>query len=143
MSIAATIACYNLRMTFLKAYVGVIVSFLVIDAVWIVLVAKPMYERTLGTMLRETPNFGAAALFYLAYAAGIVLLACLPALSSNSPKTALINGAIIGGLSYGTFATTNYALLKGWTAGLVISDILWGIAVTAVVAWCGYLVAKL
>ncbi|MCA9294884.1 MAG: DUF2177 family protein [Phycisphaerales bacterium] len=129
-------------MTFLKAYAGVIVSFLVIDAVWIVLVAKPLYERTLGAMMRETPNFGAAAVFYLAYAAGVVLLECLPAVANASPRTALINGAVIGGLAYGTFATTNYALLKGWTAGLVVSDILWGIAVTAVVAWCGYLVAR-
>jgi uncharacterized membrane protein len=43
-------------MAFLKTYAGVMVAFLVIDAVWIVPGAKPMDERTFGAMFREMPT---------------------------------------------------------------------------------------
>ena len=54
-----------------------------------------------------------------------------------------MNGAIFGGLAYGTYAFTNYAVLKGWTWTLVAADVAWGVVLTAVAAACGLLAAQL
>ncbi len=130
-------------MIFVKAFVGVVVAFLAIDVLWITKVVRPMYEQQVGGMLRPQPQMGAAAAFYLMYAAGIVYFAVLPALQSGGMRTALLNGAIFGGLAYGTFAFTNYAVLKGWTFSLVVADVAWGIVLTAVTAACGLLAARI
>ena len=118
------------------------VTFLVIDAVWIGFFVSGYYEQTVGDLLLETPNFVAAGLFYLAYVAGVVVLAVQPAIAAQKLRTALINGGVLGAIAYGTFTLTNYSVLKGWTAGLVVSDIVWGTFLTALSAGCGYLFAR-
>ena len=130
-------------MIYLKAFLGTVVTFLVVDLVWITFFVKPYYQQTVGHLLRESPNMVASALFYLAYAGGIVYLAIAPALSAGSLKTALINGAVLGGIAYGTYSVTNYAVFEGWTTGLMVSDVAWGIFLTAVCAAGGYFAARL
>lgn len=125
-----------------KAFAGTLVAFLAIDMVWIVRVVRPMYNQHLGGLLRASPHLGAASVFYLIYAAGIVYFAVLPALSSGGVRTALVNGAALGGLAYGTYAVTNYSLFKGWTFNLAAADVGWGIALTAVTAACGLWAAR-
>lgn len=129
-------------MTFLKAFAATIVTFLVIDAIWIALVVRSYYESQVGSLLRETPNFVAALVFYLAYAFAVVVLAVRPALESKRLVDALSLGALLGAIAYGTFTITNYAVLKDWTMGLVVSDIAWGTFLTAVVAASGYFAAR-
>lgn len=129
-------------MNYVKAYIATILSFLVIDAVWIALVVRSYYDSQIPELLRESPEFVSAGIFYLAYAAAVVALAVKPALASQRVKDALINGAILGAVAYGTYTVTNFAVLKGWTVGLVVSDIAWGAFLTAVVAACGYLAAR-
>ena len=130
-------------MTFAKAFAGTFVAFLAVDMIWIVRVVRPMYSQQLGGLLRAHPQLGAALAFYLTYAAGIVYFAVLPALASVGLRTALVNGAILGGLAYGTYAFTNYALLEGWTFTVAATDLGWGIVLTAVTAACGLLAARL
>lgn len=129
-------------MIFAKAYVATILSFFVVDAVWIALFVRRYYEAQIGGLLRETPNFGAAFFFYLAYAGAIVFLAVKPALTTGRLQDALVYGAVLGAVAYGTFTVTNYSVLSGWTLGLVVSDIAWGTFLTSVVAACGYLAAR-
>jgi uncharacterized membrane protein len=130
-------------MTFAKAFAGVLVTFFAIDLLWINFVVKPMYDQQVPGLLRASPRMGPAALFYLTYAAGIVYFAVLPALSSGGVRVALLNGALFGGLAYGTYAFTNYAVIQGWTFALVVADVAWGIVLTASVAACGLLAARL
>ena len=130
-------------MTFAKAFAGTLVAFLAIDMIWIARVVRPMYSQQVGGLLRASPQLGAALAFYLTYAAGIVYFAVLPALDSGGVRTALVNGAILGGLAYGTYAFTNYALLEGWTFTVAAADLGWGIVVTAATAACGLLAARL
>ena len=47
-------------------------------------------------------------------------------LASGDVRTALVNGAALGGLAYGTYAFTNYALLGRWTLTLAAADLGWG-----------------
>lgn len=123
---------------FLKAFIATLVAFLVVDVVWIGLVARKIYAAELGSLMRETPGVVAAGLFYVVYAAGIVHLAVQPSAAAGTIKIALVNGAVLGALAYGTFTVTNYAILKDWSVTLVISDVLWGIAITALSAAAGY-----
>ena len=129
-------------MPMIKAYIASIVTFLVVDAIWIALVVRSYYESQIGSLLRETPDFIAALVFYLAYSFAVVVLAVRPALSSKRLVDALMLGALLGAIAYGTFTITNYAVLKDWTIGLVVSDIAWGTFLTAVVAASGYLAAR-
>ena len=129
-------------MSFTRAYVGTAIPFLIIDAVWIGFVLGDYYRETVGHLLLEKPNFVPAGLFYLAYAAGIVILAVQPAIAAQKLKTALINGGLLGAIAYGTFTLTNYSVLQGWTVALVVSDILWGTFLTGLSAGCGYLFAR-
>ena len=75
-----------------------------------------MYSQQSASLLRASPQLDAALAFYLTYAAGSVYFAVLPALASGDVRRALVNGAALGGLAYGTYALTNYALLESWTA---------------------------
>lgn len=129
-------------MPFIKAYVGTAVPFLVIDAIWISFFVSDYYGKTVGHLMLESPNFVAASLFYLAYAAGVVILAVQPAVTANKLKIALLNGGVLGAVAYGTFTLTNFSVLQGWTTGLVVSDIVWGTLLTSVSAGCGYLFAR-
>jgi uncharacterized membrane protein len=129
-------------MAFIKAYLGTTLSFLVVDALWIALFVRQYYQETVGHLLLETPNYVAASLFYLAYAAGVVILAVQPAIAAQKLKTALINGGVLGAIAYGTFTLTNFSVLQGWTTGLVVSDIIWGTFLTGFSAGCGYLFAR-
>lgn len=130
-------------MTWVKAYFGALIFFLVLDLAWILLVVKPFYARQIGQLMRESPSMGAAGAFYLFYIAGVVALAVQPALAADSVRPALINGAILGAVAYGTYTVTNFAILQGWTTGLVWSDVLWGAFLTAASAAAGFYAARL
>ncbi len=130
-------------MIFVKAYAGALIAFLALDALWLGLVAKSFYASQLGDLMREKPGFVAAGVFYLAYVGGVVYFVVLPALTSASPlRAAVINGALLGLLAYGTYDMTNYATLKGWPALLVVIDLTWGAVITATAAACGYALTR-
>ncbi len=129
-------------MRILLAYLAATAVFIVVDLIWIVLVVLDLYEREIGDLLSDSPSGLAAVIFYLAYIAGILLLASLPAVEKGSWKTAAINGAVIGAIAYGTYTVTNYTVLTGWTMTLVVTDILWGPVITALCALVGYIVLE-
>lgn len=129
-------------MTLLKAYLGALVTFLILDAIWLGLIMKNRYTSQLAHLMRENPNWAAAGIFYLVYLAGVVFLAVRPALAAGSGSLALLYGAVLGLLAYGTYEMTNYATLRDWPLGIVAMDILWGTLLTAVAAWAGFLLAQ-
>ena len=66
-------------MTYAIAYLATAFVFLAIDYVWLAFIAKDFYARSIGHLMRDVPDFGAAAIFYLFYVAGVVFFAVLPA----------------------------------------------------------------
>lgn len=129
-------------MTYLRAWLGTFVAFLIIDLAWITLVVRDLYEQQVGALLKASPDLAASALFYVAYTAGIVYLAVEPALKARSLQPALWRGAVFGALAYGTYTVTNYAIFEAWTVTLLVSDILWGAFLTGACAACGYLASR-
>jgi len=127
---------------YLLAYSLTLVAFLGIDAVWLGVIAKNLYKDNLGHLMAAKPSLLPAAIFYLLYVAGIMILAVHPALEKGSLSKAVLLGAVFGGIAYATYDLTNAATLKNWPLKITILDILWGAVLTAVVAAIGYQIAN-
>ena len=128
--------------TLIKVYVATLVSFVVLDATWLLLVAAPMFKRDVGFLLRDQPDLAAAGVFYLIYAVGLVILAVAPAIARGRAAAALWGGAIVGLTAYATFDLTALAILKGWTVRLAVIDMTWGTTASALAAYCGAILAR-
>ena len=126
-------------MNFVIAYVCTLIVFLAVDFLWLGVVARGFYASQLGGLMRENIAFLAAGGFYLAYVAGIVLLAVMPALAEGSWVKAAVNGAVLGLVAYGTYDMTNLATLKGWPVTVSIVDMGWGTILTSMSAIAGFL----
>ena len=72
----------------------------------------------------------------------LVVFCVAPALASGSWKSALLHGALLGLVAYGTYDLTNLVTLRDWPVALSVVDLLWGTCVSAVAATAGYLVAR-
>ena len=126
-------------MNFVIAYVCTLIVFLAVDSLWLGLVARGFYASQLGGLMRDNIAFWAAGGFYLAYVAGIVLLAVMPALAEGSWVRAAVNGTVLGLVAYGTYDMTNLATLKGWPVTVSIVDMGWGAILTSMSAIVGFL----
>ena len=61
------------------AYFSALIPILVIDGIWLALVAKNFYSKYISSLMAKSPNLIAAGLFYLLYALGLTVLVILPA----------------------------------------------------------------
>ncbi|MDT8856639.1 DUF2177 family protein [Paracoccaceae bacterium Fryx2] len=129
-------------MTLLILYLATAVIFLALDAVMLTLFMKPLFTSHLGDAMLESPRMAAAALFYLAYVAGLIWLISLPALRAGLPIQALIGGAVLGAMAYGTYEFTSYAIMKDWHPTMVAADVTWGAVLTGFSAWAGVMVTR-
>jgi uncharacterized membrane protein len=129
-------------MSFAVVFVATVAVFLVLDAVMLTLVLRPLFERHIADMLRPEIRLGAAAAFYVAYGAGLVWLAGWPAFRAGAPMQAALPAAVIGFMAYGTYEFTNYAVLRGWHWSMVATDVTWGMVLSAVSAVAGVAIAR-
>ena len=120
-------------------FLVVAAAFAVIDAIWLKTM-NPFYRGQIGELLADRPNLGYAVVFYLIYSAGIVFFALRPTLDGGSWLSAVGYGAALGAFAYATYDLTNAATLKTWPLQLIIVDILWGAALTALATLAGWLV---
>ncbi len=127
--------------TLLITYAATLGTLLVADVIWLALVARTFYRDQLGDLMVPSPNLTVASLFYLFFAAAIVLLAVTPAVKASSISMVLLYGAVLGLAAYGTYDVTNLATLKNWPVKMSIVDMAWGTFVTALSAAGGYLAA--
>jgi uncharacterized membrane protein len=126
----------------LVLYLVTAIVFLGIDAVMLKTVLRPLFEARLGDWLLEDIRFVPAVLFYLFYVGGVLWFVSLPALKEGAPVNALLGGALLGALAYGTYEFTNYATLTRWAPQMVAADVAWGAVLTGVSAWAGVMVAR-
>lgn len=129
-------------MTVLILYAVTAAVFLILDSVMLTTVMQPLFKRHIGAEMLENIRIVPAALFYLAYVAGLVWLVSLPALREAAPGQALLKGAVVGLMAYGTYEFTSYAIMKNWSPVMVATDVTWGAVLTAVSAWAGVTVVR-
>ena len=115
-------------------WVAAAVLFLAIDMVWLLWIGRGFYTAEIGALLRQPPNLSAAGLFYILYVTGLMIMVIWPAFQAQSAIQALLYGAILGLIAYGTYDLTNLAVMKGFTARIAMIDMVWGMVLTAVVS---------
>lgn len=123
-------------------YIVTAVVFLALDVVMLKKVMYPLFSSNIGPMMLEDLRMGPAAVFYLFYVVGVVWFVSIPALNVGSIAQAFFAGAVLGALAYGTYEFTNFATLKGWTAQMVMVDVIWGAVLTGTSAAVGVAVTK-
>ena len=121
-------------------YLSTAALFLILDAIMLTFVMRPLFDRHIGALMLENIRLVPAAAFYLAYVAGLLYLVSVPALRGNAPV--LIPAAIIGAMAYGTYEFTSYAIMKDWHWQMVMTDTLWGTLLTALSAWGGVAITR-
>jgi uncharacterized membrane protein len=128
---------------YFATYAATLVLFLIIDGIWLGLVARSFYVQQIGHMLRPSPNFGVAGLFYALYVVGVLVFVVFPAVNQGSWVAAALYGALFGLIAYATYDLTNLATLEGWPVVMSVADMVWGAALTATVATGGYFAARM
>ena len=121
------------------AYLSAALVFGGLDAIWLSWAGPNLYAPTIGAIMADSVNIGAAASFYVIYLAGLCWFAIKPGLAEGSATTAWINGTLLGGLCYATFDLTSQAVFTVWATHITIADIIWGAFVTgttsAIATW--------
>ena len=123
------------RSQLLPAYLLAAGLFLVLDAAWLGAMTQRLYQPALAHLMAPQVRWLPAALFYLLYAAGIVLFAVAPALATQRPRFALARGAALGLLAYAAYDLSNQATLRDWPWTVTVADLAWGTVATALAAW--------
>jgi uncharacterized membrane protein len=119
------------------AYAATLLVILALDALWLGVIAKPLYQQGIGHLMAERPNIAVAAVFYAVFALGVVVFAVLPQEPAAGWLRAGVTGAMFGFFAYATYDLTNLATLKQWPVGLALLDIAWGSLVGALSAAAG------
>jgi uncharacterized membrane protein len=130
---------------YLASYAATAAVLLLIDMVWLGVIAKSMYREGIGHLMAESPNMFAAGAFYLLYPIGLMAFAVLPNASAGglfveatSPwARAIVAGALFGLFAYATYDLSNLATLKNWPLSLTLVDIAWGMFASALATAAG------
>lgn len=109
-----------------------LVVLVILDALWLGLIARDFYKARLGHIMRDQPIWLAAGLFYAVHALGIAVFAVPAASAASGHWTgALGYGALYGFCVFAAYDLTNQATLRGWPVSLTVVDLAWGAATTA------------
>lgn len=127
---------------YVVAYLATAAVFFGLDFIWLGKVATSFYRSQLGDMMRDRPDFVAAGAFYLIYVGGIVYFAVQPYISGGSWTQALLSGAILGLIAYGTYDITNLSTLKNWPLTMSLVDMAWGTVLTGIAAAAGLAITQ-
>jgi uncharacterized membrane protein len=111
-----------------------LVIFLGIDLLWLGVIARPVYHHYMKHLLRDSPNWPVAFLFYAIFVLGLFIIAIYPALAKKDLNHALKMGIFYGFFTYMTYDLTNWAVLKEWPWQIVVVDIAWGTILAMTVA---------
>lgn len=127
-------------MEYLKMYVVAFLIFIIIDAVWLGLVAPKFYKDQIGHLMAEKPNFVAALVFYLVFIVGVVYFVINPAIEAQSIAKVVVSGLLFGFITYATYDLTNLATLKDWPLLVTGVDLLWGSFLSTTMGVLTYLI---
>lgn len=122
-----------------KLFLSTVVVCFCLDMVWLGLIAKNLYDSSIGNLLRKSnnvlsPNWPAAILVYFAIVIGILFFV-LPRIG-HSYAMGIFLGALLGLVIYGVYDFTNYAILVNWPLKITLIDCVWGVVLCALTTCC-------
>ncbi len=118
------------------AWLAAFAAMIVLDGIWLGLVAKGMYQREMGSLMADPVRVVPIVAFYLLFPIALVYLALFQAPSGWTD--AIVRGAILGAATYGAYDLTNMAVVRDWPIRLSLIDWGWGCAICAAAAAAGY-----
>ena len=119
-----------------KLFLAITVTLLILDLLWLGVVAKNFYSKELGEQLKSPPNWTGAILVYILLVVGIYLFVFGSTFATSRISIVLL-GALLGLIIYGVYEFTNLALVTGWPLKVVIVDIIWGIFLSGFASFVG------
>ena len=122
-------------MKYLAAYGIALAIFLVLDAIWLGLLARGFYMSRIGDLILDQPLWTVAGLFYLTYVAGLVYFGISTGMNGGGALTAAMNGALFGFFAYVTYDLTNLSTMKGFDPVVALVDIAWGTLLGGIVSY--------
>lgn len=125
---------------YLIAYVVVLIAMGAFDFAWLGWLAKDLYKREMGSLMADPVRVLPAAIFYLGYPVGLVLLA-LGAGPSTLAEAAL-RSALVGLVAYGTYDLTNLAVIRGFSGSLAMIDLLYGTVASGLAGGAAWLIVS-
>lgn len=114
-------------MLYIKLFGIALFVFLIIDLLWLGIVAKSLYAHEFGSMLKSKPNYFAAAIFYVIFIVALVVFVLAPNIEAGKLTNVILLGALFGLVTYATYDLTNLATLQNFSLKIVIIDIAWGV----------------
>jgi len=127
-------------MNYLKMYIIAFIIFILIDAIWLGLVAPKFYKAQIGHLMSEKPNLIAALVFYIIFIVGVVYFVVNPAIEAQSMSKLIISGVLFGFITYATYDLTNLATLKDWPITVTIVDLIWGTSLSTLIGLFTYMI---
>ncbi len=128
---------------YLIIYGITLIVFFVVDMVWLGVIAKKLYQREIGHLLKENVNWIAAIIFYLLFIGGLVIFVLHPALNRGEFSYALLYGGLFGLMTYATYDLTNLATLKDWPLRITLIDLAWGTSLGILTSTLAFLVLQM
>ena len=108
--------------------------------------AGPMtrhYQAWIGPLLLPQPRLVPAALFYLSYVVGIIMLiGVLPGLRDGGWRRSAGLSALFSLLAYGTYDLSNLATLRNWPVQLALVDLARGTGLSCCAGCIGFAFAR-
>lgn len=126
---------------FIEIFLIALFVFFIIDIIWLGFVAKKLYDKQIGQLLKPKYNWTAAIIFYVIFVTGLVFFVIEPAIKKDSWEDALLLGAFFGFVCYATYDLTNLAVKKNWPLFITVVDLIWGTVLAASVSILTYLIA--
>lgn len=127
---------------FFKLYVVALVTFFVLDLVWLGVVARGFYQTQMGHLMKAAVNWPAAVAFYLVFLVGLVVLVVWPAVEQQSLARAITLGALFGLVTYAAYDLTNLATLEGFPLRVAMVDMVWGTVLCGTISAVTYLASS-
>jgi uncharacterized membrane protein len=124
---------------FFKLYVVALVTFFVLDLVWLGVVARGFYQSQMGHLMKAAVNWPAAVAFYLVFLVGLIVLVVWPAVEQQSLARAITLGALFGLVTYAAYDLTNLATLEGFPLRVAMVDMVWGTVLCGTISAVTYL----
>ena len=123
---------------FFKLFAVALPTFLVLDLVWLGVLARSFYQTQMGHLMRTNVNWSAAFAFYLVFVAGILVFVVWPAIERESLTRALSLGAFFGLVTYAAYDLTSLAVMEGFPVKIALVDLAWGTVLCASVSAITY-----
>jgi uncharacterized membrane protein len=122
------------------AYAATLIPLVVLDMLWLLVVAKKFYASQMGFLFAKSINIAPVLFFYPLYALAILVLVVMPAVSAGAWTIALTRGALLGFAAYGAYDLTNQATISGWPTMMTLVDMGWGALLTALTSVIAYFI---